>query len=504
MSNTIPTIESNYVERVREAVAATAASRDEAERDFHRCYPQYAQTARLDELRQSEYGRLDAQGQIYLDYTGGGLYAQSQLDQHVQRLARNTYGNPHSVNPTSMASTQLVDRARAYVHAYFNADPDEYLVIFTSNASGALKLLGESYPFEQDGQYILTFDNHNSVNGIREYANYHGAPVVYAPITLPDLFINADELEKQLDAAIPGGNNLFAFPAQSNFSGVQHPLDWIEKARAKGWDVLLDCAAFVPTNRLDLDRWKPDFVPLSFYKMFGYPTGIGALIVRREKLDKLRRPWFAGGTVEVVSTLTPDFFRADAEAAFEDGTVNYLGIPAIEIGLKHLDDTGIELVHKRVMDLTGYLLDKMVNLQHSNGQPAVMIYGPTDMANRGGTIAFNLLDPQGRMFDVRLVEAMANEVQISLRTGCFCNPGAGENAFRLTVEDVQHCSTAAAPVTYERYVAALTARTGTTVTGAIRVSLGLASNFADVHHFVHFLNAFVDLDSPGFLDGSGH
>lgn len=39
---------------------------------------------------------------------------------------------------------------------------------------------------------------------------------------------------------------------------------------------------------------------VSFYKMFGYPTGIGALVVRESFLELLERPWFAGGTVDVV------------------------------------------------------------------------------------------------------------------------------------------------------------------------------------------------------------
>ena len=94
-----------------------------------------------------------------------------------------------------------------------------------------------------------------------------------------------------------GGHNLFAYPAQSNFSGVQHALEWIPQAQEAGWDVLLDAAAFVPTNRLDLSSWHPDYVALSFYKIFGYPTGIGVLLVRRPALAKLRRPWYAGGTL---------------------------------------------------------------------------------------------------------------------------------------------------------------------------------------------------------------
>src|SRR5690606_9732140 len=223
-----------------------------------------------------------------------------------------------------------------------------YVVIFTQNASGALKLVGESYPFGPDSHYLLTFDNHNSVNGIREFARHKGAEIVYVPVLPPDLRVDEQKLDACLDLAQPGQNNLFAYPAQSNFSGVQHPLEWIEKAQAKGWDVLLDAAAFAPTNRLALSRWTPDFVDLSFYQLFGYPTGIGCLIARRTALNKLRRPWFAGGTITIASVQGDGYYLAEGEAAFEDGTVNYLNLPAVEIGLRHIDSIGIETIHTRV------------------------------------------------------------------------------------------------------------------------------------------------------------
>jgi len=225
------------------------------------------------------------------------MYADSQVKQHQQMLLSGVFGNPHSSNPTSLAATKLVESARESVLRFFNADPDEYDVIFTQNASGALKVVGEAYPFEPGDQYLLTFDNHNSVNGIREFAHARGAEVTYVPVSLPDMRVDESMLEAAWERARPGGNNLFAYPAQSNFSSVQHPLEWIERARLKGWDVLLDAAAFAPSNRLDLSRFKPDFIPLSFYKIFGYPTGIGALIAHRDNLHKLHRPWFAGGTI---------------------------------------------------------------------------------------------------------------------------------------------------------------------------------------------------------------
>ncbi|MDP2976783.1 MAG: aminotransferase class V-fold PLP-dependent enzyme, partial [Anaerolineales bacterium] len=133
--------------------------------DFVQSYPTYDTTHDIDELRDREYARLDRLGHIYLDYTGGGLYAESQIHRHHELLDENVFGNPHSSNPTSQAVTRLIESAREYVLQFFNASPEEYVVIFTQNASGALKLVGEAYPFGQGCHYLLTFDNHNSVNG---------------------------------------------------------------------------------------------------------------------------------------------------------------------------------------------------------------------------------------------------------------------------------------------------------------------------------------------------
>src|SRR6185503_11457317 len=104
--------------------------------------------------------------------------------------------------------------------------------VFTLNATGALKLVGESYRFAPGARFLLTVDNHNSVNGIREFARAAGAEVEYAPIVPPDLRIDRDALSAQLARANRSRANLFAFPAQSNFTGVRHPLDLIDQAHA--------------------------------------------------------------------------------------------------------------------------------------------------------------------------------------------------------------------------------------------------------------------------------
>lgn len=460
-----------------------------AYQQFLHDFPPFRHTQHLDELRQTEYARLDAAGHIYLDYTGGGLYAASQVQKHVELLTNGVWGNPHSNNPTSLAMTHLVEQARAYVLAFFRADPDEYVAIFTPNASGALKLVGESYPFAPDGAYAILFDNHNSVNGIREFAYARGAKVHYVPVNPPQMRLDEAALRGILDAPMTERPRLFAYPAQSNYSGVQHDLAWIGYAQERGWDVLLDAAAFAPTNRLDLSQIHPDFVSLSFYKMFGYPTGVGCLLARRPALAKLHRPWFAGGTVNMVSVQLHAHRLAANEAGFEDGTVNYLSLPAVEIGLRHIDAIGVEVIHERVTCLEGWLLAQLQTLRHDNEMPLVEIFGPTTTEARGGTISFSFIDKDGCPFDEQQVEALATAAHISVRTGCFCNPGAGEAAHHLTDEEIRTYYHEGRAMSYLDFQQWVQQKSGKKI-GALRISVGLATTFGDVYRFMGFAAAF--------------
>ena len=444
----------------------------------------------LERLRSDDFARLDRAGQVYLDYTGAGLYGDSQLTEHLELLRTNVFGNPHSLNPTSAAMTELVEQARAAVLDFFHASPHEYVAIFTPNATGALHLVGEAYPFQAGDRFLLTFDNHNSVNGIREYARARGAETTYIPSVAPELRVDETLLRRYLSDVGGEHHNLFAYPAQSNFSGVQHPLAWIEQAHEHGWDVLLDAAAFVPSNRLDLSAMHPDFVVLSFYKMFGWPTGVGALIARHEALAKLQRPWFSGGTIVAAFVQREWYQSAPGPAHFEDGTLNFLNLPAVEIGLRYLERVGIDAIHAHVQELARSLLELLDDNRHTNGAPAAVIYGPRDGDRRGATIAFNLLHPDGRVVDERFVDRIARAQNISLRTGCFCNPGAGEIAFTIS-RDTLLGGEFGEGMTLDDYVELIGLPSG----GAIRASLGLASNRADIDRFAEFVRGFVDLDT---------
>jgi len=461
----------------------------EERKKFLERFPEFAATSRMDELRDREFGRLDRLGHVYVDYTGGGLYGESQVSRHADFLTNTVLGNPHSTNPTSAVSTEGVARCRRRVLKFFNADPKEYTLIFTSNASGALKLVGESYPFGDGDQFLLTYDNHNSVVGIRAFDRVGKAKTKYVPVLPPEMRIPSATLKSFLSGSPDANNKLFAFPAQSNFSGVQHPLEWIEEAQAMGWDVLLDAAAFVPTNRLDLERWQPDYVTLSFYKMFGYPTGVGALIARRDALKKLHRPWFAGGTISWASVLAESHSLSPGSEGFEDGTINYTSLPAVELGLDFLDSVGMDAIHARVNALAGWFVQELSPLKHDSGEPLVRIYGPLNMEARGGTVALNVYDSHGRPVDHQVVEERANEWGISLRTGCFCNPGAGEMALGLERGEILTCLHQSGDrMTLNEFRQCIDGKS----TGAVRISFGIGSNFPDALTVSRFFRAFLN------------
>ena len=121
----------------------------------------------------------------------------------------------------------------------------------------------------------------------------------------------------------------------------------------------------------------------------------------------------------------------------------------------------------------------------------VQIHGPTDTAARGGTVTFSMLDRDGRPIDDRRVEELANRGNISLRTGCFCNPGAGEIAHHLGAREMTKWFERDEPMSFLELRDRLLAEHDVLV-AAIRVSVGVATNFADVYRFMCFMQEFVD------------
>jgi len=447
-----------------------------AKSQFMAEYPGYENPA-LDEIRNTQYPALKG---AYADWTGAALPPKKLIEDGSKFLMENLIGNPHSHHSPSAFAMEEVKATRRAVLDFFKADPNEYEVIFTPNATGAILLL-QHYMFD-GGELLLTADNHNSVNGLREIAKRKGAITRYSPIN-DDLTINEEALMRSLTYPRSNNNRLFCYPAKSNYAGTLHSLDWIETAHEKGWDVLLDAAAFVANNELDLSVIKPDFVPISFYKLFGYPTGIGCLIIKKSMYAKLSKLWFAGGSILLVSVMK-DFYAPESigYARYEDGTINFAGIPQIKNGLEFLSQ--LKNIGSRAKSLASWLYDQLNGLE-VNGN-SVMIHS----AKGNDTVTFSIKKGD-TIIDAWIFEEAANASGVYVRTGCFCNPGVNEKVFGYEIESFENFYNNAVSLT-AMTIEELRKYSDNKAIGAIRASFGFANNFEDVEAFAAFTKNFLE------------
>ncbi|XP_078038329.1 molybdenum cofactor sulfurase [Augochlora pura] len=446
--------------------------------------------------------------ECYLDHAGATLYSDSQIKCIAADLHNSLYANPHSVGTASNMTQDVIERTRYLVLNHFHASPDDYTVVFTAGATASLKIIADNFVFIDEaskpasghgGHFVYTQDNHTSVLGMRDVVANRGAKVTC--LNHNDAF----EIFRSPTSATKSqskSNSLFAYSAQCNFSGLKYPLKWISDVHngilsrvtsdtATKWYVVLDAAAFVSTNDLDLSVYQPDFVVLSFYKMFGYPTGIGALLIKNSSADVLRKVYYGGGTVDVC--LSSEMFhvkRRSLYQRFEDGTVPFLSIASLRHGLDTLMSLTMPKISRHVFSLAQFLHNALLRLHHGNGKPVVKLYTDTAYENcdlQGGIVAFNLIRSNGEYVGYTEVLNMAALFKIHLRTGCFCNPGACQRHLALSNKDVLR--------NYEAgYVCGGAADLiNGRPTGAVRVSFGNMSTFKDAQTLLSMIEeCFVD------------
>ncbi|XP_063019926.1 molybdenum cofactor sulfurase isoform X2 [Melospiza melodia melodia] len=383
---------------------------------------------------------------------------------------------------------------------HFHTTAEDYTIIFTSGCTAALKLIAESFPWIPEGtkqpssRFCYLTDSHTSVVGMRGITA--SMNVLSVPIKPKEILVAESRLPaEEQNCTTP---HLFSYPAQSNFSGTKYPLSWIQDIKSGRlcpiklpgkWFVLLDAASYVSTSPLDLGVHQADFIPISFYKIFGFPTGLGALLVNNRIAPLLRKIYFGGGTAAAYLAGQDFYFpRKSIAERFEDGTVSFLDIIALKHGFDVLEKLtgGMEKIKQHTFALAHYTYTVLSNLKYANGTPVVRIYSDTDFSNpdaQGPIINFNVLDENGQVLGFAQVDSMASLHNIHVRTGCFCNTGACQMHLGISNEDIQR-NLQAGHVCGDN-IDLLDGRP----TGSVRISFGYMSSFEDAQTFLNFIIA---------------
>ncbi|KAK1934443.1 Molybdenum cofactor sulfurase [Phytophthora citrophthora] len=466
-------------------------------------------TLQIDAMRANEFPHM--RNSVYLDHAGATMYSKTQLDAAFQELQNGLFTNPHSAtgNAHAESTTAKIDNVCRQVLGFFSASEEEYTLIFTSGATAALKLVGESFPWTKNSTFAHSMDSHTSVLGIRGNAAAHGATIKCVELSELEQLERQNEIPSAEAIYSPSAEpfdtsvSLFAYPAECNFSGVRHSLGLVNQIRSGRWEngskdtnwlVLVDAAKYVATHKLDLSVHRPDFVVLSFYKIFGYPSGLGALIAKKTALSLLKREYQGGGTVSAIlagrNYAVPRGINdnSDASSRFADGTQSFLSILALRHGIRQIEKLGMTNISAHTAALRALLVDKLVALKHWNGRPICELYGANGAKpkaeQQGPIVTCNFLRADTSYVGYSEVHKLAEIHNIHLRTGCFCNPGACQHYLGLKEADLMS-NIAAGHVCGDDIDVV-----NGLPTGAVRLSLGYMTTYEDIEAFVEFVSKY--------------
>lgn len=431
------------------------------------------------------------------------MTSKTLLESFATEMQSTLLANPHSDAANPSASSIIVAETRSKVLQFLNADPDYFDVVFTANATAAVKLVMECFSGIEGGfDYCYHLNCHTSLVGVRELAKRS-----YCLATDEQTEEWLDTGHQLFEACDGNRTTLFGYPAQSNMNGQRLPLHWAHQLRKSGSHpdtyTLLDAAALVSTSPFDLSdhMYAPDFTALSFYKIFGFPD-LGALIVRKASAHILdHRKYFGGGTTEMTTCLEekPWVSRKEASlhARLEDGTIAIRSILALRCAFDgHLRLFGsMEDISRHTSWLVERLYKSLSQIKHANGTPVCHIYKAADSRygysrTQGATIALNVRNSDGSWIGPYAVGTMLRQHGIHVRTGSLCNPAGMASALDLSAANIRMAYDEGFRCNQQDDI-----RTGGVLFGMVRVTIGAMSTLRDVEELIRFFeDHLVDRD----------
>jgi cysteine desulfurase/selenocysteine lyase len=303
----------------------------------------------------------------------------AKLDDYYRRYNANVHRGVYTL---SEEATLAYEEARETIAAFIGAKQAQEL-IFTRNTTEAINLVAYAWggAHIKAGDHILLsmMEHHSNIVPWQMLAQRTGAVLDYLPLDQEGRL----QLD-QLDSLLTEQTKLVAITHQSNVLGTINPIGELAKrAHGVGAKILVDGAQSVPHMPINVQELGIDFLAFSGHKMCG-PTGIGALWGRRELLQAMP-PFLGGGSMIEIVELDSSTY-AEIPARFEAGTPAIGEAIALAEAVRFLSELGMEAVHKHEQQLTAYLLERLSEVA------GLRIYGPRDLNERGGAVAFTLDD----------------------------------------------------------------------------------------------------------------
>ena len=302
----------------------------------------------------------------------------------MDRYYENTHANVHrGVYAMAEEATAEYEAARARVARFIKA-PSTKEVVFTKNATEAINLVAHTWGrwrLRPGAAVLLTeMEHHANIVPWLMLRDQVGLELRYIPIDDTGR-LDLSNLDQLLD-----GVALVGVTAMSNVLGTLTPVrEVVDAAHAVGAVVLVDAAQSVPHLATDVRELDCDFLAFSSHKMCG-PTGIGVLWGRQALLDDM--PAFLGGGEMIRDVRLDGFLPNELPWKFEAGTPPIAEAVGLGAAVEYVEGLGMDAIRQHEIDLTGYALEKLA-ADHGD---ALTVFGPTEVADRGGVVSFTYRD----------------------------------------------------------------------------------------------------------------
>lgn len=317
---------------------------------------------------------------VYLDNAATTQKPKLVIDA-ISNFYTNYNANIHrGLHALSEEATDKYEAVRGQTARFINA-PSEREIVFTRNATEAINLFANSWGranLKAGDQILLSeMEHHSNLVPWQLIAKATGAELVFIPITDDGTL---DLLS--LDQLINKRTKIASITLMSNVLGTIVPITKIARAVHKvGGLLLVDGAQAVPHIPVDVTLLDCDVCVFSAHKMLG-PTGVGVLWARQALLESMD-PFLGGGEMIIDVQLTSSTWN-EVPWKFEAGTPNIGGVIAFGEAMTYLDALGMDQIRQHEAMLTEYALTRLSEIK------GVVLYGPSDVSQRGSAISFNL------------------------------------------------------------------------------------------------------------------
>lgn len=281
--------------------------------------------------------------------------------------------------------------------------PNSKGVVFTPSVTYSLNLFLKG--FLHPGDHIVVSGlEHNAVMRPLEQLKEIGVSYDIAPVDREGT-LKTEELE----ACIRKNTKAVLVTHASNVCGTIIPIREVGKLCEKyGLMFGVDTAQTAGTLDIDMEKCKIDFLAFTGHKGLLGPQGIGGFLIS-DRLDKEMTPLIAGGTGSISDSLSMPENLPDK---YESGTMNLPGIMGLHTALSFLEETGIDRIHRKKMELTDYFLQKVKEI------PEVRIVGKQTLENRVAVVSLDFLTRDNALAAFELEQ----EAGVMTRVGLHCAP----------------------------------------------------------------------------------